>query len=168
MKDTRLIGGLLVAALAFILPALAQAPAKSLDDNRRLVLMLVNAERDRAGCAPLRADPRLAHAAQGHAEAMARGDFFDHVGLDGGDMVDRVRAQAYAFSRLAENLAAGWPDAESVVEGWMSSPGHRANILDCRVVETGVGHVHDPRDTPFAGGLVGYRHYWVQVFGAPR
>jgi uncharacterized protein YkwD len=68
---------------------------------------------------------------------------------------DRARYVAYPFGRLAENVALGYPDAETVVQGWMASKGHRANILNSDVVETGIAVARSS-----AGGL-----YYCQVFG---
>ncbi len=84
---------------------------------------------------------------------MATKDYFSHTSLDGSSMSDRIDRQGYAWRRLAENIAAGYPSPEAVVEGWMNSPGHRANILNCDLTEIGVGH---------------YQRYWTQNFGTPR
>lgn len=70
-------------------------------------------------------------------------------------MGDRARHAGYPFSRLAENIALGYPDAQGAVQGWMNSKGHRANILNSGVAETGVGIARSS-----AGGL-----YYTQVFG---
>jgi len=61
----------------------------------------------------------------------------------------------YAYGKIAENVALGYLNAETVVEGWMNSTGHRRNILDREVVETGIGIARSS-----AGGL-----YYCQVFG---
>jgi uncharacterized protein YkwD len=71
---------------------------------------------------------------------------------------DRARYVGYSFWRLAENVAVGFPNAETVVEGWMNSSGHRKNILDSEVLETGIGVARSS-----AGGL-----YYCQVFGRRR
>ena len=68
---------------------------------------------------------------------------------------DRARYVGYPFGRLAENVALGYPNAETVVQGWMNSRGHRHNILDGTVEETGIGIARSS-----AGGL-----YYCQVFG---
>ena len=68
---------------------------------------------------------------------------------------DRAHRVGYAYGRLAENVALGYPSAEAVVEGWMSSKGHRENILARDVVETGIAVARSK-----AGGL-----YYCQVFG---
>ncbi|WP_051804373.1 CAP domain-containing protein [Streptomyces griseus] len=118
------------------------------------VIALVNAERAKAGCGPVTASATLARAAQGHSDDMAARDFFDHTDPDGDGPGERVTAAGYPWSTYGENIAMGQTTAEQVMEGWMNSPGHRANILNCSFKEIGVG-VHTD------GGP-----YWTQVFGA--
>ncbi|MFF6883204.1 CAP domain-containing protein [Streptomyces sp. NPDC012421] len=118
------------------------------------VISLVNAERAKAGCGPLTANATLARSAQGHSADMAARDFFDHTNPDGDGPGERVTAAGYPWSTYGENIAMGQTTAEQVMEGWMNSPGHRANILNCDFKEIGVG-VHTD------GGP-----YWTQVFGA--
>ncbi len=133
-------------------------------DLAEQVVQLVNAHRANAGCPPLAIDPRLVAAAQGHSEDMAVNDFFSHTGSDGSRPWDRMEAEGYNWSRAAENIAAGYPTPEDVVAAWMNSTGHRNNILNCALVDTGVGYVHLADDT----GNVNYHHYWTQDFGTPR
>ncbi|MFD4371905.1 CAP domain-containing protein [Streptomyces sp. NPDC058486] len=118
------------------------------------VLSLVNAERAKAGCGPLTANATLTRAAQGHSDDMAARDYFDHTNPDGDGPGERVTAAGYPWSTYGENIAMGQTTPEQVMEGWMNSPGHRANILNCDFKELGVG-VHTN------GGP-----YWTQVFGA--
>nr|MDN5934384.1 CAP domain-containing protein [Pseudonocardia sp.] len=112
---------------------------------------LTNAERTDAGCDPLDTDPRLAAAAQGHAEDMSRNGYFDHVSQDGRRFDDRINARGYP-SPGGENIAQGQESAAEVVAAWMNSPGHRRNILDCEFTAIGVGFDDDG-------------DYWVQNFG---
>ncbi|MFG2776109.1 CAP domain-containing protein [Streptomyces sp. NPDC048350] len=120
------------------------------------VISLVNAERAKAGCGPLSANATLTRAAQGHSEDMAARDYFDHTNPDGAGPGERVTAAGYPWSTYGENIAMGQSTPEQVMEGWMNSPGHRANILNCDFKEIGIG-VHSE------GGP-----YWTQVFGARR
>jgi uncharacterized protein YkwD len=122
------------------------------------VVDLVNAERADAGCPALTVDDRLVAAAEAHAVDMVARQYFDHTSPDGSTPSSRSAAAGYP-GPVAENIATGYSTAAAVVEGWMDSPGHRANILDCDQRVTGVGH--DP------GSLPGYAPgTWVQVFGA--
>lgn len=118
------------------------------------VIALVNAERAKVGCGALTANATLTKAAQGHSDDMAARDFFDHTNPDGAGPGDRVTAAGYPWSTYGENIAMGQSTPEQVMESWMNSPGHRANILNCDFKEIGVG-VHN------SGGP-----YWTQVFGA--
>jgi uncharacterized protein YkwD len=118
------------------------------------VVELTNAERAAHGCPALAADDRLATAARAHSADMAARNYFDHVSQDGRTFVDRVKAAGYPAPG-AENIAAGQRTAEAVVKGWMDSPGHRANILNCKLKALGAGMA--------LGGS--YGRYWTQNFG---
>ena len=128
------------------------------------VFDIINAERTMRGCAPLRVSDQLSAAAQGHSEDMAHNDFFSHTSSDGRSPWERIRANGYRYWSAAENIAAGYTSAAAAVNGWMNSSGHRANILNCGLEETGVGYYFLQNDT----GNVNYRHYWTQVFATPR
>lgn len=125
--------------------AVQPAPAGS-------VTALANAERARRGLAPLRQNPALAAAAQGHAAEMVARGTFSHTGANGSSVRDRVEARGYCTAIAAENIATGQPGAGDVIAGWMGSTGHRANLLNPRLTEAGVGQV----------GTM-----WVMVFARP-
>jgi uncharacterized protein YkwD len=132
------------------------------------ILSLINAERAEANCPALVSDPKLTAAAQGHTEDMAANNFFDHRGSAGTTVSDRVTAAGYTWRRVGENIAAGYGAPAAVVAGWMASPGHRANILNCAYAHTGIGYVYDPDDGPLTDGDGPYHRYFTQVFGSPR
>ncbi len=143
--------------------AVAAPPQPFLDQ----VIALTNQARADNGLPPLTANPLLTAAAQQHAEAMAADAFFDHINpKTGAQPSDRVTAEGYRWSVVAENIAAGDATPADVMAGWLNSPGHRANILDKDVREIGVGYVFKPNDT--FPGPTGYGHYWVQVFAASQ
>ena len=118
------------------------------------ILARVNAERAKAGCKAVVLDPRLTAAAAGHAQDMATNNYFSHTSRDGRSFVDRIKAQGYPVPR-SENIAAGQPTVSAVMDAWMASTGHRANILDCSAVAMGAASAK--------GGTYGV--YWVQDFG---
>ncbi|WP_225804967.1 sigma-70 family RNA polymerase sigma factor [Streptomyces sp. NK15101] len=118
------------------------------------VISLVNAERAKAGCGPLTEHPLLTEAAQGHSDDMAARNFFDHTNPDGDGPGERITAAGYAWSSYGENIAKGQTTAAQVMDSWMNSPGHRANILNCGFKEIGIG-LHT------SGGP-----YWTQAFGS--
>ncbi len=117
------------------------------------VLTLVNQERAAAGCSPVRADGPLAALAQDFSEDMAARDFFDHTDPDGATPWDRAE-KAGIDGLGGENIARGQADAQSVMDAWMNSEGHRANILNCDFKTLGVG-VHMAPGGP----------WWTQNFG---
>ncbi len=114
---------------------------------RAATLCLINRERVAHGERALRANARLARAAQTHSDSMAVGDYFEHVGPRGMTPLARLRAVGYISSsrvgyEVGENIAWGTlalASPRAIVAAWMASPGHRANILDARYRETGVG-----------------------------
>jgi uncharacterized protein YkwD len=119
---------------------------------RAATLCLINRERVAHGERPLRRNARLTRAAQRHSNSMAAGDYFEHIGPSGLTPLARMRAVGYASSSRAgyevgENIAwgtLGLASPRAVVAAWMASPGHRANILDARYRETGVGVAPKP------------------------
>lgn len=142
-------------------PAPAPQPPSGLDTPASLdafeaeVLQLVNEYRAANGLGPLQSDPRLNAAADNWSEAMAEGDFFRH------STPAQVEEQGYDWRSWGENIAAGQPTPESVVNAWINSPGHRANILSDSYQEIGIGYYYLDDDT----GSVNYHHYWTQTFG---
>jgi uncharacterized protein YkwD len=137
--------------------ALATAPtasAATTTEMARQVVTLVNAERKKAKCAPLRSTPSLARAALGHSADMAKYSYFSHTSRNGRSPWQRIRAQGYYYGS-AENIAAGQTSAKSVVVAWMKSPGHRKNIMNCANKAVGVGVARGGR----------YGIYWTQDFG---
>jgi len=106
--------------------------------TERKVVKLVNAARAKAGCKALRTDARLRKAAYLHSRDMGVHHYFDHNSQDGRTPWDRIRAQGYNHPS-AENIAAGQLTPASVMDAWMHSEGHRANILNCDYKAIGVG-----------------------------
>ncbi|QCX79397.1 Cysteine-rich secretory protein family protein [Streptomyces sp. YIM 121038] len=117
------------------------------------VLALVNEERAKVGCRPVSADGRLAALAEGFSADMAERGFFSHTDPDGATPWDRAE-KAGIKDLGGENIARGQADAQAVMDAWMNSPGHRANILNCDYKTLGVGAHFAP------GGP-----WWTQDFG---
>jgi uncharacterized protein YkwD len=120
------------------------------------VVVLTNRERARAGLPPLAVDPLLARAAQAYSTDMAVRAFYSHTSPEGTQPWDRAAAAGSTRRSIGENIACGQRSAAEVVEGWMNSPGHRANILKPDFTHIGIG---------FAGGGPAGT-YWTQLFGA--
>jgi len=106
-----------------------------------------------AAAAPLALDARLTRAAQCHSEDMQSTGTFSHTGSDGSSPGDRAAAQGYAWSRIGEDIASGFGSPASVMDAWLNSPGHCANIMDPTFQDLGTG---------VAGT------YWTLDFAAPR
>ncbi|MFE2541495.1 CAP domain-containing protein [Actinacidiphila glaucinigra] len=117
------------------------------------VLALVNTVRATAGCQPLHSDKKLSELASDFSADMAARGFFDHSDPDGDDPWDRA-AQAGIKNLGGENIARGQATPEEVMDAWMNSEGHRANILNCDFKKIGVGAVLGE------GGP-----WWTQDFG---
>lgn len=115
------------------------------------VVELTNQERAKNGLSPLKANAELNYAADKYAQDMSEGGFFSHTGQDGSKAWDRAEAVGYEARMMGENIAAGQRTPEEVVQDWMNSPGHRANILQSKYADIGVGF---------------YNNYWVQDFGS--
>jgi len=126
-------------------------------DTAAQVVALVNKERADAGCDPLTEDAQLEKAAQDHSDDMAARNFFDHVNPDGADPGQRITAAGYQWSTYGENIAQGQQTPEAVMDSWMNSPGHRANILNCSFKDIGMG-IHNGSGGP----------WWTQDFGAKQ
>jgi len=123
------------------------------------IIDLTNAERIHQGRREVRANARLMHAAQLHADQMARTRTLAHVLPDAGypRAADRLKAANYRWQTYGENIALGQSDAMDVVYDWMHSRGHRTNILKPDFTEMGAGYAIDRAGRP----------YYVQVFAAP-
>jgi uncharacterized protein YkwD len=123
------------------------------------ILTLINGNRRQHGCGSVTLDRRLIEAANGHAADMARHDYFAHESKNGEGAGDRVTDAGYNWKHYGENIARGVDSAYEVVDGWMHSPEHRHNILDCSLDQMGVGIAiaGDQKNTI----------YWVQDFATP-
>jgi serine protease len=117
------------------------------------VLSIVNNERRAAGAGVLILHPYLLLAATTHAADMRARNQMTHTGSDGSTPGQRIARTGYQAINWGENVAAGYPTAQSVMRAWMASPGHRANILNPAFKEIGIA-----KDGA----------YWVQVFGTRR
>jgi uncharacterized protein YkwD len=145
-------------------PTSAQAPPQA-----TRALQLVNEARARgarcgdrafAPAPPLRLSQTLGGVAFGHADDMAKHNYFKHEDLMGRSPADRVRAVGYQEKLVGENIAYGPKSAEEVVQGWLDSPDHCENIMDPRFAEMGIA---------YAAGQESRRGlFWVQLLVAPK
>ena len=135
-------------------------PAATMSPNERSFAMevfsLVNTERQKAGSAPLVWDEAAAAAAYAHAVDMDVRDYFDHDDPDGLDPGHRLATFGIKGRGWGENIAQGQPDSRAVMDDWMTSEGHRRNILEPAFGSIGIG-VHFGKLGP----------WWVEDFLTP-
>lgn len=112
-----------------------------------------------AATTPLTWNATLAETAQSHSRAMANQNFFDHIDRDGRTPGDRADLAGYTGQRIAENIAAGLDSPRKVLDGWLTSPGHCANLMNPQLRELGAAYATDPKSD---AGI-----YWTALFGTP-
>ncbi len=135
-------------------------PTPNVSPQQQQVLDLVNAERTSRGLVPVRFSAQLNAASLAHTRRQALdGSIYHEDPQDGSSPGDRIGREGYEFSTWGENVAAGYPTAEAVMNGWMTSPGHCKNILNPAFTEIGVG---------FVSGGERFNQFWTQVFARPR
>ena len=103
----------------------------------------------------------LNQAGEGHSTDMATANYFSHTSANGSTLADRVDATGYAWNTLGENIAAGYATVDSVMDGWIASDGHCANLMNPNFTEVGLACVVGaPAST--------YNTYWTMDLGRPR
>lgn len=135
-------------------------PTTASSDFVRRVIELSNAARSQNGLPPLQAQANLGSAAAWFAGDMAAQNYVgaNHIDRLGRDIPTRLVGFGYSpYSAVAENIAWGQDSPEAVVNAWLNSPPHRANLLSPLVCEIGVGYGYSATST--------YRYYWAQDFG---
>ena len=115
------------------------------------VVELVNEQRALNGLAPLTLSSKLSDVARAKSQDMHDNRYFSHTSPTYGSPFDMMKAFGISYRTAGENIAMGYSSPESVMDGWMNSPGHRANILNAGYTTIGVGYVADG-------------NYWTQHF----
>jgi Cysteine-rich secretory protein family/IPT/TIG domain len=133
-------------------PAAGQGSG-SFDDE---VLARVNQFRQANGRAPVARNSALDVSAQLHSEDMAHRNVMSHYGANGSNPAQRIHAAGYVWQTWGENVAYGYTTPAAVMNGWINSPGHRANLLNGSFHEIGIGVAQSPTTG---------RLYWTQDFG---
>lgn len=124
----------------------------SMDAYAKKVVDLVNQERAKAGLSPLSVNETVAGAAQTRAKEIET--VFSHTRPDGSSFSSVLTSAGVNYRGAGENIAYGQQSPEQVMESWMNSSGHRANILNANFTSIGVGHYKN------AAGV----NYWTQLF----
>src|SRR6266403_1822012 len=128
-----------IFALAFLFAQPCPAQEK-ISDAEKLLFDSVNHERAARGLALLKWEEGLARAARKHAARMAEQDLLEHQVPGEADLATRAREEGVSFSHITENIGMG-ASADKFHDGWMHSPGHRANILDAVSDSVGIAVV---------------------------
>jgi len=131
----------------------ATSTAQSADENK--VVEITNQERAAAGCGTVKVNTKLANAARLHSRDQAGHNEMSHTGSDGSSPWQRSERAGYT-NAIGENVAMGYRTPAAVMDGWMNSDGHRANILNCDAKAIGVGVAYASDGSP----------YWTQMFGS--
>ena len=125
--------------------------SSSVSAYEKKVVELTNAERAKQGLAPLTLNTELSKVARTKSEDMKNKNYFDHNSPTYGSPFDMMKSFGISYTSAGENIAMGQTTPEQVVQAWMDSPGHRANIMNSSFTQIGVGYV--------ASG-----NYWTQQF----
>lgn len=133
-----------------------QTPAKptqsgDISEIEQQVIELTNAERRNNGLADLQADTALSNVAREKSNDMQTNNYFSHTSPTYGSPFDMIRDFDVSYNSAGENIAQGQRSAEEVVQAWMDSEGHRANIMNGDFTHIGVGYIEEG-------------HYWTQMF----
>lgn len=154
-----LIAGLLLifSTRSHVLASLVRHPAGKVlayatDLSPEQLLADTNAARSANSDQPLKLNNYLSQAAQAKARDMASRDYWSHNTPDGNPPWVFVDAQGYHYQKLGENLATGFSDAQTTVNGWMASTEHRRNMLDSAYSDVGFGYANVPNYTAAGGG----------------
>ena len=115
------------------------------------VIRLVNVERSKRGLRPLEEDWQLSRVARYKSQDMHDNRYFSHTSPVYGTPFQMMKSFGISYRSAGENIAKGQLTPQAVVDGWMNSSGHRANILNTSFTHIGVGYVADGR-------------YWTQMF----
>lgn len=116
---------------------------------------LMNAHRESVGCKALLPLDNLNEVASEHSEDMVVNKYFSHIDLKKRTPFDRISLAQISFSAAGENIAVSGGDAASVLNMWLGSSGHRANIENCNYTHHGVG---------VAAQATSSQNYWTHVF----
>jgi len=147
---------------AFAMAVALAAPLSAFHETRNpartgiaaAVIAEMNRERATHGLKPLRINDTLSAAAVDRIDDMFGKHYFAHVSPDGVQPWKWVQRRGYNYREIGENLAVGYPNAFSVVDGWMHSPGHRANVLGTHFAEVGVAVAPGSPERGFRGPTV--------------
>ncbi len=123
----------------------------SVSDYEKEVVELVNEIRKEYGLSELKINTELCAVARAKSQDMKDNNYFSHTSPTYGSPFDMMKTFGISYRTAGENIAMGYSTPEAVVNGWMNSEGHRANILNASYKEIGMGYVSNG-------------NYWTQMF----
>lgn len=129
----------------------SQSQSQQLSQFEREVVELTNNERTKNGLAPFQIDEELSKVAREKSRDMSAKNYFDHNSPTYGSPFDMMKSYGISYRAAGENIAKGQRTPQEVVNAWMNSPGHRANILNSSFTHIGVGFVEQG-------------NHWTQMF----
>jgi len=135
-------------------PATSTSTTGTYSAFQKKVVELVNVERSKNGLKPLTMNTELSKVATLKSQDMAKLNYFDHTSPTYGSPFDMMKKYGISYRTAGENIAMGQTTPEQVMQGWMNSPGHRANILKSSFTQIGVGVAKNSSG----------RLYWTQQF----
>jgi uncharacterized protein YkwD len=146
-------------------PLLTARLATSQAEGQKLLEMVNTARAQQHQCGtqsfaattPLAWNATLASAADAHSRDMANNNYFDHKDRDDHTPGDRAELAGYSGQEVGENIAAGQDTGRKVLDGWLASPGHCANLMNPQFRELGAAYAVDPKS---GAGI-----YWTAMFG---
>ncbi|HEX8254357.1 MAG TPA: CAP domain-containing protein [Thermoanaerobaculia bacterium] len=141
----------LLLALLFCTSLTASADDFSAEITAENVIRVMNAYRAEAALPPLASDRRLHLAAEDRMRHMEEESYWAHQAPDGTSPFVWVKAREYNYERVGENLATGFETAKVLVEAWMESPGHRANIMSPYFEDCGIAIIDGATEGPAVG-----------------
>jgi uncharacterized protein YkwD len=121
---------------------------------------LINDYRRRHGLGPVSIDATLSRIAADHARDLALSGITGHTGSDGSNPADRAVRNGYPFQMIGENASAGRTELDDVIQAWIRSPTHQANMVLDPATDLGLAHLIAPGTR--------YGHYWVMMIGSKR
>lgn len=149
--------GVFIGFALFLAPVAAFGATPTLDSEQWAFLTAINNFRAQNGLAPLQVSATLQAASQWMSEDMATNLYFSHTDSLGRYADVRIAAFGYTYYPWGENIAAGYSDAQSTLNQWANSSGHRANMLNASFKAIGIGRAYNPSSP--------YRWYWTTDFG---
>ncbi len=154
MHFQRLTAFAVAIALAMPLSAFKETRIHPRTGMAEAVIAEMNHQRSIRGLQPLQLNSTLSAAAVDRIDDMFAKHYFNHISPDGLEPWTWADRRGYDYRKMGENLAVGYPTAASVVDGWMHSPGHRANVLGSAYDEVGVAVAPGSPERHYSGPTV--------------